>query len=303
VGEIRYDEIERDRIKEDTQLLYLLTSASFIEITSDLYTRNLVEFFGEDRETVQWLEERWEPEELQHGAALKRYVQAAWPDFDWDGAYQSFFSEYARTCSMEALEPKRALELAARCVVETGTSSFYTMLAEIDREPVLTQLAARIRGDEVRHYKHFYRYFLKYCECERPSRIAVLKTLLKRVAEVQSEDALIAFKHVHLMRNPGAAFQRSDYDSYRDSVRQVAKYHFPQEMAVKMMLKPLGLGAMAGCIAVSMAMSLCSLFLRFPDNMASALSSVLSASTARPGMCRTRGLRPCHHGMRYPRNA
>ena len=261
VDEIRYDEIERDRIKEDTQLLYLLTSASFIEITSDLYTRNLVEFFGEDRETVQWLEERWEPEELQHGAALKRYVQAAWPDFDWDGAYQSFFSEYARTCSMEALEPKRALELAARCVVETGTSSFYTMLAAIDREPVLTQLAARIRADEVRHYKHFYRYFLKYCERERPSRIAVLKTLLKRAAAVQSEDALIAFKHVHLMRNPGAAFQRSDYDSYCDSVRQIAKYHFPQEMAVKMMLKPLGFGAMAGRIAVPMAMSLCNLLL------------------------------------------
>jgi hypothetical protein len=298
VDEIRYDEIERDRIKEDTQLLYLLTSASFIEITSDLYTRNLVEFFGEDRETVQWLEERWEPEELQHGAALKRYVQAAWPDFDWDGAYQSFFSEYAQTCSMEALEPKRALELAARCVVETGTSSFYTTLAEIDREPVLTQLAARIRADEVRHYKHFYRYFLKYCEHERPSRIAVLKTLLKRTAEVQSEDALIAFKHVHLKRNTGAAFQRSDYDSYRNSVRQIGKYHFPREMAVKMLLKPLGFGAMAGRIAVAIAMSLCSLFLRLPDNMASALSSLLSASTARPGTCRTRGARACHHGMR-----
>src|ERR1700738_3421936 len=63
------------------------------------------------------------------------------------------------------------------------------------------------------------------------------------------------------MRNPGAAFQRSDYDSYCDSVRQIAKYHFPQEMAVKMMLKPLGFGAMAGRIAVPMAMSLCSLLL------------------------------------------
>src|SRR5258708_3365507 len=93
VDEIRYDEIERDRIKEDTQLLYLLTSASFIEITSALYTRNLVEFFSEDRETVQWLGECWGPEELQHGAALKRYVHAAWPNFAWGGAYQSFFSE------------------------------------------------------------------------------------------------------------------------------------------------------------------------------------------------------------------
>jgi hypothetical protein len=98
-----------------------------------------------------------------------------------------------------------------------------------------------------------YHYFLKYCERERPSRIAVLKTLLKRAAEVESEDALIAFKHVHLTCNPGVAFQRSDYDSYRDSVRQIAKFHFPQEMAVKMMLKPLGVGARAGRIAVTTA--------------------------------------------------
>src|SRR5260221_1019090 len=66
VDEIRYHEIERDRIKEDTQLLYLLTSASFVEITSDLYPRNLVEFFCEDRETVQLLGEGLGPAELEN---------------------------------------------------------------------------------------------------------------------------------------------------------------------------------------------------------------------------------------------
>ena len=261
VAEIPFHAIARERIRDDTPLFYLLASASFIEITSDLYTRNLVEFFSDDRDTIEWLKQRWEPEELQHGVALKRYVQAAWPDFDWDASYRSFYPEYSHTCSMEALEPSHALELVARCVIETGTSSFYTMLAESDREPVLTQLAAKIRADEVRHYKHFYRYFLRSCERERPSRFSVLKTLLKRAAEVQSEDALIAFKHIYLARNPGAEFHVSDYDSYRDKVRKIARDHFPQEMAMKMILKPLGFGAMAGRIVVPLATSLCGLFL------------------------------------------
>lgn len=261
VGEMPYHRLARDRIGGDTQLLYLLASASFIEITSDLYTGNLVEFFGGDHETVEWLQERWQPEELQHGEALKRYVQTAWPDFEWDAAYGRFFAEFSKFPSTEGLAPTRALVMVAQCVVETGTSSFYTMLANLDREPLLTHLATRIRADEIRHYKYFYRYFRKYYESERPGRVAVLGTLLRRAALVHSEDALIAFKHIHATQNFGAEFRRSDYVSYRNGARRLAKGHFPIEMAMKMLLKPLGLGGAAGRIIPPLASSLCSLFL------------------------------------------
>lgn len=261
VDAIPYHRLERARVELDTQLFYLLSSASFIEITSDLYTRNLVELFGDDRETVDWLKQGWEPEELQHGVALKRYVQTAWPDFDWDAAYRSFFAEFSRCCSVENLAPNPALELAARCVVETGTSSFYRMLGEASFEPVLTQLADYVAADEVRHDKHFYQYFRKYCEHQRQGRVAIFRTLLNRATEIQSEDAFIAFKHIYLARNPAAEFHRSDYDSYRERVKRLAKQHFPQEMAVKMILKPLGFGAAMGRMAVPVATSMLGLFL------------------------------------------
>ena len=54
---------------------------------------------------------------------------------------------------MEQLEESRALEIAARCVVETGTATFYTTLHACAREPVLKQLTGLIRRDEVRHYQ------------------------------------------------------------------------------------------------------------------------------------------------------
>ena len=82
----------RDLVRDDERLFYLLASASFIEITSDLYTGNLVEFYRCDAEIVDWLERYWQKEELQHGAALKRYVQTAWPEFDWEDAYRSLYS-------------------------------------------------------------------------------------------------------------------------------------------------------------------------------------------------------------------
>jgi len=238
-----YQALERERVTDNTLLLYIVASASFVEITSDVYTRNLADFFHGDADVVDWLELAWESEELQHGRALKRYVETAWPDFDWDGAYRSFLGEFMRFCSVDQLAETRALEMAARCVVETGTATFYRALAEMSPEPVLRSIAAAISADEVRHYKHFYHFFLRYREREQPSRAAVARTLWARISEVDAEDAFYAFKHVYLSHNPDAEFRKDDYAAFRGQLRPLAVRHFPHRMASKMLLKPLGLSA------------------------------------------------------------
>ncbi len=123
-------------------------------------------------------------------------MQHAWPDFDWDTAYRSFLDEYATYCKVELLAPTRALEMAARCVVETGTATYYTALARSTTEPVLRDLASRIAADEVSHYKHFYRFFRRYREAEGLGRARVLATVSKRTLELKSEDADCAIRHV-----------------------------------------------------------------------------------------------------------
>ena len=243
IEQIPYHALAREQVRDDLQLFYVLASASFIEITSDLYARNLVEFLCDDGEVAAWLEQRWQSEELQHGVALKRYVQIAWPEFDWDGAYRSFFAEFRQFCAVDQLAATPALEMAARCVVETGTASFYRMLAASTSEPVLRQIASVIAADEVRHYKHFYRYFTRFQESEHLGRGAVLRTLWSRIREIDAEDALFAFKHVYLARNPRADFRKSDYGEFRDGLLRLARHHFPHDMALKMLLQPLDLSA------------------------------------------------------------
>ena len=261
VDDIPYHALAYDQVRDDQRLFHILASASFIEITSDLYTHNLVEFFHDDREVVEWLEGRWEREELQHGAALKRYVQTAWPDFDWEAAYKLFIAEYSQCCTVDRLASTKTLEMAARCVVETGTATFYRMLSDLSREPVLKRLAAEISADEVRHYKHFYRYFQRYRSLEQPSRVAILRTLLNRAAEVEAEDAFYAFKAVFRVCNPDAEFHKSDYAAYRDGAVQLTKSHFPHGMAVKMLLKPLDLNPLVGRAMLPAVTSAVRLFL------------------------------------------
>jgi hypothetical protein len=241
IAQVPYDPIALAERQTRPWLFYVLVSASFLEITSEHYAGNLLELFHEDEEVCEWLSKEWQSEELKHGAALRGYVQQIWPDFDWDSAYRSFFAEFTQHCTPDALAPTPTLELVARCVIETGTASFYRMLSEASPEPMLKQLAAAISADEVRHYKHFYRHLTRYRRRSDPGRIAVLLTLLARIGEIDAEDAFYALKHVYSAENPGAPFSRTTYTAFRVELRALARDHFPHRMATKMLLRPLDL--------------------------------------------------------------
>ena len=223
-------------------MFLLVTAASFIESGSDTYTGNLLEHFAGDAEVGRWLRDEWEPQELGHGRMLKAYVQRAWPELDWDAAYRDFFDEYSSVCTLAQLEPARGLEMAARCVVEMGTTVYYQALHDACREPALRELTWRIRGDEVQHYKHFYAFFQKYRTVEHLGRARVLAVLARRALELRNEDATIALRHASAWRRRsrgGRACVAPD-ELARQAYRLVNR-HIPVQLAVRMLLKPLRL--------------------------------------------------------------
>jgi hypothetical protein len=239
---IPWQTLRRDLVSDSEELFYLLATASFVESTTHIYTKNLIAHFAGDAEVTGWLGDAWLPEEHQHGDALKRYVLAAWPDFDWDGAYAGFFEEYSAYCRPESLMAMRGLEMVSRCVVEMGTASYYTALSRATEDPVLGMLAHNIFEDEVRHYKYFYKFFLQYREREKPSRARIAMTLWQRLRMLEDEDSYIALKHVYGARYPGRIFDAGIYKQTRQRCRVVAAAHFPHEMCIKMLLKPLDMG-------------------------------------------------------------
>jgi hypothetical protein len=240
--DIPFTNVERKCIADSEFFFQILTAASFVEITTDLYTRNLIDYFAGDTEVQAWLETNWQHEELQHGHTLRRYINIVWPDFDWQRSYERFYEDFSPLCKPELLGPTRALEMAARCVTETGTSTLYTMLHRASPEPVLAQLTARIRTDEAYHYKHFHHYFQCYRLLEHPTRAAVLNTLLERLREINGEDGYYAFKHAFIGRHPERSFSRRDYRAFTRQARKLAHRHYPYRMSANMGIKPLRLG-------------------------------------------------------------
>lgn len=243
IEDIDFSVIDRAAVEGNEDLFFLLMSASFIETGSDTYAANLAEHYAAWPEIGAWLKDQWEAEELQHGRALRAYVEAVWPDFPWQQAYDSFFAEYSRLCTMEELYPDQRLELVARCVVETGTTAYYHTLRELSDEPVLSQLLGHIRNDEVNHFKHFLKFFKELQDQSPVGRARIAKALYGRLKELRESDSEIALRHVWAHKGHYFAGSTVALEAMAQRIYELISSRLPADLAVRMLLKPMLLPA------------------------------------------------------------
>ena len=241
LDDIPWDRIDPCLMASQEILFFLVLSASFIETATDTYTRNLVEYYADDPVVSGWLSSRWQHEELQHGSALRRYAETAWPGMDWAASYARFFEEFSAKCAEDELESSHTLEAVSRCIVEMGTATYYLSVSRLSPDPVLARLAGLIREDEVRHYKYFLRYFRTYQEKERAGRLSILRAILRRLRMIDVSDSAIALRHAYAMRHPGAPYDHRIYRALQKRIKRAVGARFPVEMGARMTLKPLDL--------------------------------------------------------------
>ncbi len=241
--DIDYDSIDTTKVKKNRFLFYLLTIASFIEITSETYAKNLSDYYSDNPEAVSWINESWQNEEVQHGKALRAYILHVWPDFLWQKAYERFLELYLPFCNTDSFQSTRALEMLARMIVETGTSTMYKAFESYAKsfdEPILAGLSHYIYKDEVNHYNYFDRYFKYYNQNENLGRTEILKVIAQRLKEVSSEDVEMGYQSIYEMEHEGK-FELSYYESFKKELNGLAKKHYPYSMAIKMTMQPLNL--------------------------------------------------------------
>jgi hypothetical protein len=156
----------------DPVMLAAVKAAALVEYNAPDYVVYLKRVFANaGAETLDAIE-RWGCEEGQHGKALSRWAQTADPDFKMDEAFARFRKGYtpAHFASGDAASVRgsRRGEMIARCVVESGTSSYYSAIRDATDEPLLKEIAGRIAADEYRHYKLFYDTLHKQDEPKLP---------------------------------------------------------------------------------------------------------------------------------------
>src|SRR5580698_8373330 len=170
-----------DAARVDPEIVRLVKAASLVEANGTAYAHHLCRLFADDA-AFQAIARRWGEEEVQHGAALARWAALADPGFDFAAAFARFQAGFRIDFdSARSRRGSRAGEMIARCIVETGTSSYYTALRDAAAEPVLREICRRIAADELRHYRLFYKNLGVCLLRERLGRWARLKIALSRV--------------------------------------------------------------------------------------------------------------------------
>jgi rubrerythrin len=151
-------------------------------------------------------------EEVQHGEAMGQWAERADPSFNFESAVARYTAGYrVNVNAAKSIRGSHVGELIARCIVETGTSSYYTALADATDEPVLKTICRNIAADELRHYKLFYDHLKRYLASEELSRLQRLKIGLSRMQESEDDELAYAFFAANAPAN--ATYDRPAYTS------------------------------------------------------------------------------------------
>jgi hypothetical protein len=231
-----------DPARLDPGIVAIVKAASLVEYNGAAYAHHLCRVFADDA-AFQARARQWGEEEVQHGVALARWAALADPDFDFDLAFVRFQNGYRIDFDKShSRRGSRAGEMIARCIVETGTSAYYTALREATQEPVLQEICRRIAADELRHYRLFYKTLCTYQARDRLGRWARLKIALGRLAESEDDELAYAYYAANEPINePGLPYDRRRYSrAYAARAAQFYRAHHVERM-VPMVLKAVGL--------------------------------------------------------------
>ncbi|MDE2183024.1 MAG: ferritin-like domain-containing protein [Alphaproteobacteria bacterium] len=181
----------------ESWLLVAVKAAALVEYNAPDYVTYLKRVFHDAGPELHAYIEDWGREESQHGKVLGRWAEMADPGFNLEEAIARFrkgykpahFGESDNTMSVRG---SRRGEMIARCVVESGTSSYYSAIKDASKEPVLREIAGRIAADEFRHYKLFFETFQKQDEPDLPFW---RKLLIAASRVTESDDDEISFAY------------------------------------------------------------------------------------------------------------
>jgi rubrerythrin len=223
----------------DPALVKLVKAAAMVERNGRDYALYLGGVFRDDpdfRNAANY----WAEEEVQHGDALAKWATLADPEWDYTAAFDRYRAGYSIKIDADAsIRGSRTGELIARCMVETGTSSYYTALAEATSEPVLKQVCKLIAADEYRHFKLFYDHMRRYLSRENLGVMKRLRIALGRIGE--SEDDELAYAY-YCGNDPASQPYRHNRCTAAYMAGAMALYRYRHiERSMGMVLKTVGL--------------------------------------------------------------
>ena len=235
-----------DPARVDLTMLAAVKAAALVEYNAPDYVTYLKRVFWNSGNDMLESIEQWGAEESQHGRALGRWAEIADPGFKLEESFARFRKGYvpAHFADQEALGSVRGSrrgEMIARCVVESGTSSYYSAMRDATEEPVLKEIAGRIAADEYRHYKLFYDTLHKQDEPDLPFWRKVWVAVM-RVRESDDDELAYAYYCANIPPDEEAAkpYDRALYSRLATKAGMTSSRQQHIQKLVQMVAKVVG---------------------------------------------------------------
>jgi len=237
IEDVAWDRFDADKV--DPAIVPLVKAAAMVERNGTDYAIYLNNVFRDDPDFCRAVD-NWSLEEVQHGDALGRWAMLADPSWDYPAAFARFRAGYRIPLETEAsVRGSRTGELIARCMVETGTSGYYSALGEASAEPVLTQICRLIAADEFRHFKLFYDHMRRWLAREQIGLPRRLRIAAGRIGESEDDELAYAWHCANEARE--LPYQRVRcISAYMQRAMSFYRFHHI-ERSVGMIFKAVGL--------------------------------------------------------------
>ncbi len=182
-----------DKSKVDPDLLILAKTASLVEYNSADYVSYLNGVFHDEPAFAQKTDV-WGQEEKLHGLALAKWIELADPNWNFERSLQRFRESFRVPLNVTtSIRGSQSAELIARCIVEVGTTTFYSSLRDASQEPVLNQICHMIAVDEVHHFNLFYRALPDFLKKDPMTKWQRAKIAYSRAVEAEDEELVYAY--------------------------------------------------------------------------------------------------------------
>jgi len=215
-----------------------LAAASLLETAVPLHVNRLTQLFGDDPEVRLWLEQVWWPQRAELGRQLRTYIEATWPEFDWNAANHEFHESYRPLSGLEGRRARVAREALALCVTEAQAALFYRALSNGADEPLLRALARRAAIDHAAFFDFFRALFERRRRIERVGFSATLRTVTAVCRSARDHDVAAAFRALDHNWTGAAIVPGIGYPEYRQRMAQQIQRHAALGPVERLLFRP-----------------------------------------------------------------
>ncbi len=215
-----------------------LATASLLETAVPAQVNRLAQSFAACPDIVLWLEQVWWPQRAELGRQLREYVEATWPEFEWNGACQDFNAIYRPGGGPAGRRGGMAIEALGLCVTSAQAALFYRSLAVSADEPALRALARLAATEHACHFDYFRALFERCRRGERVGLFATWRTLAAVCRRARDHEVSAAFHALDRNWKTVPIVPGLGYAEYRQRMVQLFQRHAALGAVERLLFRP-----------------------------------------------------------------